>query len=174
MNNLTDIPPELDLVRNQLIDIAFGRSTDFPEDEDIEELVDWLEFNRGNYVEYSNSLWVRPLLESFFSDEVLNDYVEYSKITDEARIKFIRQIIENEPRQETFTLELKNKKNEVAYLGGWVDAQGMAPWDLTFHGCYKSPEDFEDDFEAGALKSTSAQPLTGAAAALARARQNKQ
>lgn len=36
------------------------------------------------------------------------------------------------------------------------------------------PEDFEDDFDADALKSTSAQPLTGAAAALARARQNKQ
>ena len=35
------------------------------------------------------------------------------------------------------------------------------------------PEDFEDDFEAGALKSAT-EPLTGAAAALARARQNKQ
>lgn len=36
------------------------------------------------------------------------------------------------------------------------------------------PEDFEDDFDADTLKSTPAQPLTGAAAALARARQNKQ
>ena len=36
------------------------------------------------------------------------------------------------------------------------------------------PEDFEDDFDADTLKSTPSQPLTGAAAALARARQNKQ
>ena len=37
------------------------------------------------------------------------------------------------------------------------------------------PEDFEDDFEADALKSSpDTQPLTGAAAALARAKQNKQ
>lgn len=37
------------------------------------------------------------------------------------------------------------------------------------------PEDFEDDFDASSLKPVPAtQPLTGAAAALARAKQNKQ
>jgi len=37
------------------------------------------------------------------------------------------------------------------------------------------PEDFEDNFDADTLKSAPAtEPLTGAAAALARARQNKQ
>ena len=145
MNNSTDIPSELNLVRNQLIDIAFGRSTDFPKDEDIEELVYCLE--RGNDI-FENSLWVYPFLEFFFSDIALKEDVSFdTKLTDEARIKFIRQKMEDDIGQETFTLELKNKNNEVAYLGGWVESQGMIGFSWTFHGCYKSPEDFEADIQ---------------------------
>ena len=39
MNKPVTIPPALALIRNQLIDIAFGRRVNLPYHDDIEELV---------------------------------------------------------------------------------------------------------------------------------------
>lgn len=147
MNKPITIPPALALIRDQLIDSAFGRGNTWPKEEDMEKLVDWEWLNTTNYADCNE--FVNPSLEFFFSDIALKEDVSFdTKLTDEARIKFIRQKMEDDIGQETFTLELKNKNNEVAYLGGWVESQGMIGFSWTFHGCYKSPEDFEADIQA--------------------------
>ena len=45
MNNPITIPPALALIRNQLIDIAFGRRVNLPEHGDIEKLAEWIDKN---------------------------------------------------------------------------------------------------------------------------------
>ena len=146
MNNSTDIPPELDLVRNQLIDIAFGRRENLPNHDDIEELVEWLYINSSPEPEWR--AMISPNLEYFFSDEAIKDEegVEV-EINDKLRIEFIRQKIDlcEESETQLFTLKLNNEVNEEVYLGGSVLNMGQGGWHWDFYGCYKSIELFEKE-----------------------------
>ena len=147
MNKPITIPPELALIRNQLIDIAFGRRENLPEHDDIEELVGWMH-TKTSYEEVELGQSISPNFEYFFSDEAIKDEegVEV-EISDKLRIEFIRQKIDscNESRTQLFTLKLNNQVNEEAYLGGSVLNMGQGGYNWDFYGCYKSIELFEKE-----------------------------
>ena len=146
MNKPVTIPPALALIRNQLIDIALGSRVNLPEHDDIEELVEWIHTQTSYEVELGQS--ISPNFEYFLSDEAIKDEEgEEVEINDELRIEFIRQKIDScaESRTQLFTLQLNNKVNEEAYLGGSVLNMGQGGWVWDFYGCYKSIELFEEE-----------------------------
>ena len=147
MNKPITIPPELALIRNQLIDIAFGRRENLPEHDDIDELVGWMH-TKTSYKEVELGQSISPNFEYFFSDEAIKDEegVEV-EISDKLRIEFIRQKIDScvESRTQLFTLKLNNGVNEEAYLGGSALNMGQGGYNWDFYGCYKSIELFEKE-----------------------------
>ena len=147
MNKPITIPPELALIRNQLIDIAFGRRENLPEHDDIDELVGWMH-TKTSYEEVELGQSISPNFEYFFSDEAIKDEegVEV-EISDKLRIEFIRQKIDScvESRTQLFTLKLNNGVNEEAYLGGSALNMGQGGYNWDFYGCYKSIELFEEE-----------------------------
>ena len=146
MNELDKLPTKLALIRDQLIDIAFGRKATLPDDDDIEVLVEWIYENASYEPEWGEI--VTPNFEYYFSDEAIKDEEGVDvEISDELRIEFIRQKIDscNESRTQLFTLKLNNEVNEEVYLGGSVLNMGQGGWDWDFYGCYKSIELFEEE-----------------------------
>ena len=151
MNKPRTIPRELALIRNQLIDIAYGRRVNLPKHDDIEKLAEWIDTNSILNPLYEPAEWgemISPNLEYLFSDEAIKDEegVEI-EINDKLRIEFIRQKIDlcEESETQLFTLKLNNEVNEEVYLGGSVLNMGQGGWDWDFYGCYKSIELFEKE-----------------------------
>ena len=149
MNELDKLPTKLALIRDQLIDIAFGRKATLPEDDDIEVLVEWIYKNASYEPEWGEI--VTPGFEYYFSDDAIKDEEgEETEINDEFRIEFIRQKLDScvESHTQLFTLKLNNEENEEAYLGGSVLNMGQAGWDWSFYGRYKSIDLFEKEIHA--------------------------
>ena len=152
MNELDKLPTNLVLIRDQLIDIAFGRKATLPDDDDIEVLVEWIYENASYEPEWGE--YVTPGFDYYFSDEAIKDEEgKKVEINDELRIEFIREkfdtcLFSEGEQTQVFTLKLNNEANEEAYLCGTVLDMGQSGWSWSFYGCYKSIELFEKEIHA--------------------------
>ena len=149
MNELDKLPTKLALIRDQLIDIAFGRKATLPDDDDIEVLVEWIYENASYEPEWGE--YVTPGFDYYFSDEAIKDEEgKKVEINDELRIEFIREKLDScfTDQQQAFTLKLNNEVNEEAYLGGSMLNMYQCGWSWSFYGCYKSIALFEKEIHA--------------------------
>ena len=149
MNELDKLPTKLALIRDQLIDIAFGRKATLPDDDDIEVLVEWIYENASYEPEWGE--YVTPGFDYYFSDEAIKDEEgKKVEINDELRIEFIREKLDScfTDQQQAFTLKLNNEVNEEAYLGGSMLNMAQSGWSWSFYGCYKSIALFEKEIHA--------------------------
>ena len=162
-----ELPSFLEMVKDRLIDEAYGRKVAKFFLNDLWKFYMWVEHSDGFKIEKDKKQYdgiaidtsLRPdglsdktrindrflklddkfmINEEFFKPEVINDALRAKSTRD-----FINEV--NRVQQNyIFSIKIENKNNEVAYIGGAAVGQDEVNWVI---GAYKTIDEFKKCFE---------------------------
>ena len=152
MSKPSNLPLELQSIRDAAIDFALGRTKKEPEN--LADLYQWyLTDGFGDEVNIINNVVnFSDLIENYFSDETLvfEEGVEASDINDEVRLDYAKDKIEGLLDLSLFVMikNIENSRGEKAIIG-YLEEQGLQEIDSGTHwyGIYSSEKAFIEDLE---------------------------
>ena len=145
MTKPTNLPENLNSVRERLIDYAFGRMTNLPTGADVDEFVAWIELDDSLLAEGREALAFDMLAISQrgFDDFECADYegLDEEELTDEIRLAYAKKrmkflLDEVDPDVNSLLgAELENDKSEIAYFcavmkGNAFEGFEVGQWDV--------------------------------------------
>ena len=165
-----ELPPFLEIVKDELIDEAYGRKVAKFFLNDLWKFYMWVQYSDGFKIEKDkkqydgiaidtslrpdglsdktriNDMFLKPDDKSMINEEFCKPEV----INDALRAKYTRDFINevNKVQQNyIFSIKIENKNNEVAYIGGTAQdrvGQDEVNWVI---GAYKTIDEFKKCFE---------------------------
>lgn len=152
MSKPSNLPLELQPIRDAAIDFALGRTEKEPEN--LADLYQWyLTDGYGDEVNIiDNVVNFSDLIENYFSDEVLvfEEALEALDINDEDRLDYAKQVIEGLLESSSFVM-IKNLENVVGEKAiiGYIEEQDLQEVDsgTDWIGIYSSEKAFIEDLE---------------------------
>ncbi len=136
MSQPQSLPQHLELIRDEVIELAVGRSDIQPIE--LDKLLAWLETDgwevliepvyKDNY-----AVDILYLAKLYFNDHQLESWwgIDLIAINDELRLKFARERIHNVFDDEAFVVKsicaayFENEHNEGALIGAYIEIQGQ-------------------------------------------------
>lgn len=154
-----NLPLDLVSIRNEIIDVAYGRAEKVSND--IENLYEWLKCDGWDELvalcdlDYV-VLDIKGLVE-FFDDvslESSTDDIAIKDIDDSVRIKFVREKIEyiyglyDYEVKSILPVYLENEDNEGAFIYAYTECQGQAGIEvIQWGGILKQLADIKEDIK---------------------------
>ena len=167
MNEINKLPTKLALIRDQLIDEAYGRKAAFPKSDKLWDFYEWLESSDAYLFESEQEEYYDLTIDASyqgpddFSDkEIISEgFCEPEEINDALRIQYVRNYIDALAEQEqhyVFSIKIKNDNNEVALIGGTAQCNGQGSDTVNWvYGAYKTEDEFRKCFESDDLNGIS-------------------
>jgi hypothetical protein len=166
MNELDKLPTKLALIRDQLIDEAYGRKVAFPKNDKLWDFYEWLESSDAYLFESEQEQYYDLTIDASyqgpddFSDkEIISEgFCEPEEINDALRIQYFRNYIDALAEQQhyVFSIQIKNDNNEVALIGGTAQCNGQGNDTVNWvYGAYKTEDEFRKCFESDDLNGIS-------------------
>ena len=159
MNEINKLPTKLAKIRDQLIDVAYGRKVAFPKSDKLWDFYEWLESSDAYLFEAEHEQYYDLTIDASyhhpddFSDKgmISEGFCEPEEINDALRIQFFRDYIDALAEQEqhyVFSIKIKNENNEVALIGGTAQSNGQGSDTVNWvYGAYKTEDEFKKCFE---------------------------
>ena len=152
MKKPENLPPELEPIRDAVIDYALGRTKTYPEN--IDDLYAWYESDgygdEVNYIGVSSLIYLSDITD-WLSDEEMGGDPDISDITDRERIDYAKRLINDQvdsiSAYGALIKTLENSKGEQAFLGYLEQSQGMAGTETSWWGIYRSEDAFISELE---------------------------
>ena len=165
-----ELPSFLEMVKDELIDEAYGRKVAKSFLNDLWKFYMWVEYSDGFKIEKDKKQYDGIAIDTSLRPDGLSDKTrindmflklddksmineEFCKpevINDALRAKYTRDFINvvNKVQQNyIFSIKIENKNNEVAYIGGTAQyrvGQDEVNWVI---GAYKTKDEFKKCFE---------------------------
>ena len=167
MNEINKLPTKLAKIRDQLIDVAYGRKVAFPKSDKLWDFYEWLESSDAYLFESEQEQYYDLTIDASyqhpddFSDKgmISEGFCEPEEINDALRIQFFRDYIDALAEQEqhyVFSIKIKNENNEVALIGGTAQCNGQGSDTVNWvYGAYKTEDEFRKCFESDDLNTIS-------------------
>jgi hypothetical protein len=167
MNEINKLPTKLALIRDQLIDEAYGRKAAFPKNDKLWDFYEWLESSDAYLFEAEHEQYYDLTIDASyqgpddFSDKemISEGFCEPEEINDALRIQYFRDYIDALAEQEqhyVFSIQIKNDNNEVALIGGTAQCNGQGNDTINWvYGAYKTEDEFRKCFESDDLNRIS-------------------
>jgi len=170
-----ELPPFLEIVKDELIDEAYGRKVAKFFLNDLWKFYMWVQYSDGFKIEKDkkqydgiaidiaidtslrpeglsdktriNDMFLKPDDKSMINEEFCKPEV----INDALRAKYTRDFINevNKVQQNyIFSIKIENKNNEVAYIGGTAQKDSVGQDEVNWViGAYKTIDEFKKCFE---------------------------
>ena len=167
MNEINKLPTKLAKIRDQLIDVAYGRKVAFPKSDKLWDFYEWLESSDAYLFKSEQEQYYDLTIDASyqhpddFSDKgmISEGFCEPEEINDALRIQFFRDYIDALAEQEqhyVFSIKIKNENNEVALIGGTAQSNGQGNDTVNWvYGAYKTEDEFRKCFEPDDLNTIS-------------------
>lgn len=152
MSKPSNLPLELQSIRDAAIDFALGRTKKEPED--LEDLYQWYQIDGyGDEVDIINMVVnFSDLIENYFSDETLifEEGEDALDINDKVRLDYAKRRIEGLLDSSLFVMikNIENSSGEKAVIG-YLEEQSLRELEsgVDWIGIYSSENAFIEDLE---------------------------